>query len=159
MEIKDVFKNRLEGETLTTALGFIDYLIDKGITPKKEWDNGFRFILNEKSPCLVVLTKNAKNIDDWFICDVADYSNPEWDSLNDDLKKFILANIKICSVYEGDSCGCGSEPGISMNIFGKEYHNLCTSPIQLIFPQSDVLDKFKEYVEWWIINIANRCSA
>ena len=153
MEIKDVLKNRLEGETLANALGFVEYLIEKGLTSKKEWDDGFRFIKNDKSPCLIVLTKNPQNTGDWFICDIADYSNPEWDSLSDDLKEFILGNIKICSVHEGNSCGCGSEPGISMNIFEKDYNNLCTSPIQLIFPTSDVLDKFKEYVEWWILNV------
>ena len=153
MEIKDVLKNRLKGETLSNALGFVDYLIEKGLTPRKEWGDGFRFIKNDKSPCLVVLINLGENGEDWFICDVADYSNPEWDSLSDELKEFFLANIKICSVHEGNSCGCGSEPGISMSIFGKDYSNLCTSPIQLIFPKSDVLDKFKEYIEWWIINV------
>ena len=153
MEIKEIFKRRLEGDALTNALGVVDYLTGKGLTPKKEWDSGFRFVKNGKSPCLVVLTKNAQDTEDWFICDIPVASEPEWGSLSDDLKEFILANMKICSVHEGNPCGCGSEPGVSKNIFGKTYDNVCTSEIQLVFPKPAVLDKFKEIIEWWLINI------
>ena len=151
MEIKDALKNNLKGEALTNALGFADYLTEKGLIPIMEWNNGVRFVKNEKSPCLVVF--NMQNNGEWFICDVPVTSEPEWDSLNNGLKEFILANVKICSVHQGNSCGCGSEPGVSKNIFGKGYNNLCTSEIQFINPGSDVLNKFKEVVEWWIINV------
>ena len=156
MEIKEILTRRLEGEALANVLGFVDYLLGKGLTLKKEWDSGFRFVKNDKSPCLIVLTKNPQNIEDWFICDIPVASEPEWDSLNDDLKEFIISNIKTCNVHEGSPCGCGSEPGVSKNIFGKVYNNVCTSEIQLIFPKPDVLDKFKEIIEWWIVNIGDK---
>jgi len=156
MEIKDALRNHLKGEALTNALGFVDYLTEKGLTPKKEWDNGVRFVKNEKSPCMVVFFKNAQNIGEWFICDVPVVSEPEWGYLSNELKEFILANVKICNVHQGNPCGCGSEPGASKNIFGKVYNNVCTSEIQLINPTHDVLDKFKEIVEWWIVNIGGK---
>jgi len=151
MEIKDTLRNNLKGEALTNALGFVEYLTEKGLTPNMEWNNGVRFIKNDKSPCLVVF--NMQNNGEWFICDVPVASEPEWDSLSDDLKKFILANVKVCDVHQGNPCGCGSEPGVSKNIFGKDYNNVCTSEIQFHNPDSDVLGKFKEIIDWWVMNV------
>jgi hypothetical protein len=147
MELKDTLRNNLKGEALTNALGFADYLAEKGLTPKKEWAMGFRFIKNDKSPCLIVLLQNGEG---WFICDIPAAYEPEWDSLNDDLKAFLVSHIKTCTVHEGGKCGCGSEPGIKSKIFGIEYDNTCTSQIQLINPDAVVLDRFKEVVEWWV---------
>jgi len=149
MEIKDALRNNLKGEALTNALGFVDYLTERGLTPKKEWDKGFRFVKNGKSPCLVVF--NMNNSGEWFICDMPVASEPKWNSLSNDLKDFILANIKICDVHQGNACGCGSEPGVNKNIFGKDYNNMCTSEIQFHNPCPEVLDKLKEINEWWIV--------
>jgi len=152
MEIKDAVRNNLEGEALANALDLVDYLIERGLTPKMEWASGCRFISNNKSPCLVFMI-GKENGGGWVICDLPVVSEPEWNLLGDDLKEFIMTNIKICSVHQGKSCGCGSEPGTSKNIFGKAYDNVCTSEIQIVNPNSDTLDKFKEVVEWWLINI------
>jgi len=149
MEIKNTLKNSLKDEALANALNLVDFLIDKGLIPKKEWDSGFRFVKNDKSPCLLVLLDGGE----WFICDLPVVAEPEWSALSDDLKEFIIANIKICSVHEGNPCGCGSEPGTSKNIFGKMYNNVCTSEIQIVNPTRDALDKYKEIVEWWVANI------
>ena len=151
MEIKDTLRNNLKDEALANALDFVDFLTDKGLTPHMEWDNGVRFAKDDKSPCLVVF--NMNNSGEWFVCDVPITSEPEWNSLNNDLKEFILANIKLCSVHQGSKCGCGSEPGVTKNIFGKDYNNVCTSEIQIHNPNSDELGKFKDIVEWWVVNI------
>ena len=150
MEIKDTLRNNLKGEALINALDFTSFLTEKGLAPKQEWSNGVRFIKNQKSPCLVVFNMNDSG--EWFICDVPVVSEPEWNSLSNDLKEFIIANIKICRVYHGEACGCGSEPGVTKSIFGKLYNNVCTSEIQLVNPSSDVLDVFKEVIEWWVVN-------
>ena len=150
MEIKDALRNNLEGEALTNALGFVDYLTEKGLTPKKEWDKGFRLIKKDKSPCLIVLLNDGKG---WFICDVPVAYESGWDSLNDDLKVFLVSHIKICTVHEGGNCGCGNEPGINSKIFDKSYDNTCTSQIQFVNPDAVVLDKLKEVIEWWVVNI------
>jgi len=149
MEIKDVLRNNLKGEALTNALGFVDYLTTKGLTPNMEWDKGCRFVRNEKSPCLIVF--NMQSNGEWFICDVPVVTEPEWNSLSNNLKDFIIANIKTCSVHQGKLCGCGNEPGTNKNIFGKYYSNVCTSEIQFHNPTLDVLGKLKEIVEWWIV--------
>jgi len=152
MEIKNTLRNNLKDEALKNALGIVDYLTEKGLTCNKEWAAGFRFVKNDKSPCLLVLTNHDAG---WFLCDVPVVNEPEWDSLNSEMKEFILSHIKTCNVHEGNKCGCGSEPGVSSNIFGKVYNNLCTSQIQIINPSSDTLDKFKEVIEWWLINIGS----
>jgi len=151
MKIKDALRNNLKGEALTNALHFVEFLTERGLTPNMEWDNGVRFIKNEKSPCLVVF--NMQDNGEWFICDMPVVSEPEWDSLSNDLKNFIIANIKICSVHQGESCGCGSEPGTNKSIFGKDYSNVCTSEIQFHNPTPDDLEKLKEIVEWWIMSV------
>lgn len=150
MEVKDALKSNLKGEALTRALDFVDYLVEKGLTPRKEWSSGFRFIKNDKSPCLIVLTHNK---DGWFICDMPVVHEPEWANLDDELKAFLLDHIKICNVHLGNKCGCGSEPGLTKSIFGKLYNNVCTSEVQLINPSTDVLEKFKEIIEWWVVNV------
>jgi len=150
MEIKDVLKNNLGGEMLANALDIVDYMVERGLTPIKEWDTGFRFVKNDKSPCLMFLINRDEG---WVLCDLPVVREAEWNSISDDLKGFILSHIKICSVHEGNKCGCGSEPGISNKVFGNVYDNLCTSEIQIVSPDSAVLDKFKEIVEWWTVNI------
>jgi len=149
-EIKNVLESNLKGEPLANALNFVDYLTEKGLTTKKEWATGFRFIKNDKSPCLIVLMKNGEG---WFICDVPVANEPEWSSLSDNFKEFIISHIKKCTVHEGGKCGCGSEPGVSSEIFGKAYDNLCTAQIQFINPDATVLNKFKEVIDWWVVNI------
>ncbi|MCL2593716.1 MAG: hypothetical protein FWD82_10200 [Defluviitaleaceae bacterium] len=151
MEIKDKISNNLRGEALTNALNFVDYLIAKGLTPKMEWDNGCRFVKNDKSPCLIVF--NMHDNGEWFICDVPVASESEWNSLDNDLKEFIVANIKLCSVHQGELCGCGSEPGTDKNIFGKNYNNVCTSDIQFHNPCPDDLAKLKKVIDWWVVNM------
>ncbi|MCL2427308.1 MAG: hypothetical protein FWD05_13345 [Oscillospiraceae bacterium] len=150
MEIKDVLEKNLKDKALSSALEIVDYLTEKGLVPIKEWATGFRFVKNEKSPCLMVI-----NNGNWFLCDVPVVSEPEWGSLSNDLKAFIVANIKICNVHQGNPCGCGSEPGTTKTIFGKEYNNVCTSEIQFFNFTPAVLDKIKELIEWWLINIGN----
>jgi len=149
MEVKDALQNSLKGEALSNALDLVDFLTQKGLTPIKEWDAGYRFVKNEKSPCLLVLLDGGE----WFICDLPVATEPEWNALDDNLKEFVISNIKTCNVHEGNPCGCGNEPGLTKNIFGKEYENICTSEIQIINPTRDVLDKYKEVVEWWVANI------
>ena len=144
MEIKDALRNNLKGEALANALSFVDFLTEKSLTPIMEWDNGVRFVKNNKSPCLIVF--NMQNNGEWFICDVPVTTEPEWESLCDDLKDFILTHVKTCSVHRGEPCGCGSEPGVSKNIFGKAYSNVCTSEIQFHNPGVEVLDKLKEII-------------
>ena len=151
MEIKDALRNHLKDEALANALGLVDYMTGKGLTPVMEWDSGFRFVKNDKSPCLVFIITESN---EWVICDLPVASEPEWNSLSNELKDFVIANIKICSVHEGNSCGCGSEPGVSKTIFGNDYSNVCTSEIQFVSPCAGDLDKFKEIIEWWVINIA-----
>jgi hypothetical protein len=152
MEIINTIKNSLEGEALANALDLVGYLTAKDLTPHMEWASGCRFTKNGKSPCLVFMI-GKENGGGWVICDLPVVSEPEWNSLSDGLKEFIVANIKICSVHQGESCGCGSEPGTSKNIFGKVYDNVCTSEIQIVNPGAKDLDAFKEIVEWWVIHI------
>jgi len=152
MEFKDAIRNNLKGEALANALDLVEYLTEKGLIPSMEWDTGCRFIKNEKSPCLVFMI-GEENGGGWVICDLPVVSEPEWNLLSDDLKEFIIANIKICSVHQGGSCGCGNEPGTSKNVFGKAYDNVCTSEIQIVNPDIATLDRFKKIIEWWIVNI------
>ena len=152
MEIKDAMRNILEGDVLTNALSFVDFVTEKGLNLKQEWDKGFRVVKNNKSLCMIILSENNQNVGEWLIWEIPVASEPGWDSINNDLKDFIIANIKICDSNQGK--GCGSDPGSTKNIFGKSYDNVCTSELQFINPGTDVLDKFKEVVEWWITNIA-----
>jgi len=155
MEIKNTLQNHLKGQTLTNALDIVDYMIGKGLTPQTEWSHGFRFVKNDKSPCLLFIidSTNEEN-GEWVMCDVPVVNEAGWDALPDDLKDFVRANIKTCNVYEGNPCGCGSEPGATKTIFGKAYDNVCTSEIQFVNPDAAMLDMYKKLIDWWATNIA-----
>ena len=151
-EAKDVLSKNLKDKVLENALDIVDYLDMKGLIPVLEWDNGIRFVKNERSPCLLVF--NWDNKGEWFICDLPVGSEPDWNTINDDLKNLIIENIKICNVHQGNPCGCGSEPGVIKTIFGKEYTNVCTSEIQLVNPEPNILEKYKKIIDWWVLNIS-----
>jgi len=152
MEFKELIRNNLEGEDLINALDLVDYLVDKGINPKKEWEFGYRFIKNGKSPCMIFMIGKDHG-GGWVICDLPVVTEPEWNLINDDLKEFIISNIKTCSVHMGNPCGCGSEPGTSKTIFDKLHNNVCTSEIQIVSPDLEELKKFKEIIEWWLTDV------
>ena len=150
MEIKDALISKLEGEALELATGFVDYLTSKGLTAQREWGDGYRFVMNERSPCLLVFLPQDNG---WFVCDLPVATEPEWAAISEDLQEFIVSHIKTCNVHEGNPCGCGSEPGLTKTIFGKSYQSICTSEIQLVYPTAEVLAKLLQVMDWWLANI------
>jgi len=155
MEVKNVLSKHLKNETLANALDIVDFMTDKGLEPTTEWSHGFRFVKNGISPCLLFIIDGTNNEDgEWVMCDLPVTNEADYDAMPDDLKDIVRANIKLCNVYEGNPCGCGSEPGLTKTIFGKAYENVCTSEIQFVNPTADMINDYKRVIEWWDENIA-----
>jgi len=154
MTIHDAIKTYLQDEAQTRATKLADYLMEIGLTPKMEWSHGFRFVKNDKSPCLLFFIVSDNAAGEWVLCDLPVVNEPEWQTLGDDHKAFILAHLKVCGIHDGSHpCGCGSEPGATKVIFGKSYDNICTSEIQLPNPDEGMLDTFKQLIDWWVVQI------
>ena len=92
MDIKAALNNNLKGEALKNALNITEFMQSNGLTAEMEWDNGFRFMKNGKSPCLIVF--NMGDDGQWFLCDLPVANEPEWKMLSSDLKEYIKTKIK-----------------------------------------------------------------
>jgi len=68
--------------------------------------------------------------------------------LNDPLKEFAWAHVNVCTSCGGSS-GCGSQPGQTKMILGKEFTNLCTSEVAFWNPNTEALGKILQMVGLW----------
>ena len=148
-KIGDKFKKVLNGDKLKAAQDFIACLFNIGMTPMNDEDGNIRFGYKGQLTCIIIYWDDC-----WFICD-APASDYEGYRINDDLKEFAWAHVKTCNVFEGNPCGCGSEPGKNFTVFGKDYKNICTSELQFFDPDAKTLKNVKKLMDLWICKIDN----
>jgi len=155
LTIEDKLKESLNGDTLKNALDFVAYLREIGMTTLDDKD-GNRFYYKGELMCIIIFWKDDANPSGlWIICD-APVSGHEGFPTDESLEEFARANVKICGVFDGSHpCGCGSEPGKSITVFGKDYDNVCTSELQFYSPDTETLEKVKKLMELWIYKIDN----
>ena len=80
MEIQNALKKNLKGEALINALGFVEYLTQKGLTPDKVHDKSYDFVTDGKTVCNVVF--NVHNQGEWFVASEIMFLNPDTETLD-----------------------------------------------------------------------------
>jgi len=77
--------------------------------------------------------------------------------VDEELKEFAWMNVHYCTYFtsNGKECGCKDKPGRRVSIFGKEFDNVCHSPLWFLNPDAEALENMKKLVELWKHNIAN----
>ena len=154
LKIENKLKESLIGEALKNALDFVSYLRSIGMTTNED-EEGNRFYYKGEIMSIIICWKDDANPSGlWFICD-APVSEHEGFPIEECLKEFAWSNVKTCNVFEGNPCGCGSEPGKSITVFGKDYTNICTSELQFFNPNAEALVKIKKLMDMWIYKINN----
>ncbi|MCL2433255.1 MAG: hypothetical protein FWD16_01880 [Clostridia bacterium] len=144
----------LSGDMLQNALGFVAYLRDIGMTTNED-EEGNRFYYKGETMSIIICWKDDANPNGlWFICD-APFNDCEGYRVGEDLKEFVWSNVKTCNVFEGNPCGCGSEPGKSITTFGKQCEHVCTSELQFFNPDAEALVNVKKLMDLWIYKVDN----
>ena len=141
LQIEDELNEALSGDRLKNALSFIAYMKSSGMTTHAEHNNAFEY--KGEWVCIVCIIP-LEGVPSWVIFDNPLTSKFDDFPVDEDLKGFAWANANICA-----SCGCGSQPGRTKTIFGKEFNNICTSDVAFWNPDTDALKKIKQMIDMW----------
>ena len=151
--IEGALNEKLRGDALKCALDFIAYLRAGGFTNDDEYNCNFYY---SGEPTCVILCHEHKDYPSglWGIYNypVSEYADFP---LDEGLKEFARANVRICS----GECGCPNWPrGGDQTVYGKEFKSVCSSVICFFNPDADDLIKIKKMFDNWKLIIASRHS-
>jgi hypothetical protein len=145
LKIEDELTAALNGDRLHNALDFIAFMKDNGMTTHAEHHSAFEY--NGEWVCIVCIIP-IDGEPGWVIFDNPLTSKFDDFVADEDLKKFAWEHVNICTSC-GGSAGCGSQPGRTKMIFGKEFENVCTSETAFWNSDADALGKIKRMIGIW----------
>jgi hypothetical protein len=134
---------------LSNALDYAAFLRASGMTNDDEYASNF-YYMGEPTCVLLCFEDERYPSGLWGA-----YNSPidefEGMPLDEDLKEFSRANVRICS----GECGCPNWPrGGSQTVFGKRFDSVCSSVITYHNPDAESLPKMKRMMEYWMRHIA-----
>jgi len=140
IELEGKIKDALNGEMQSNALDFVAYLKANEMT-LDIYTTVFYYM--GKEVCCLTLDGNSHPAGPWSIY-WGDFDVYEQDDLKADeqLKKFVLANIHFCSTGH-----CDNSPGKSRTIFGNKYDNVCYCALHFKTPATEALKNIKKLAE------------
>ena len=146
--IEDVINDVLKGEAQTNALEFIAYLraVDAviGDSDNYFWHPTYK----GKELCAINIEINDDGASfDTFVNSLpiawtAEGSGEHVD-VDERTKEIVWANVRPCEIT---NCG-GCSPGISINILGKQFNNLCGSFLGIYAPDAETVECMKKIVD------------
>ncbi|MCL2547367.1 MAG: hypothetical protein FWE06_09360 [Oscillospiraceae bacterium] len=153
VQIEQEIKNTLNGDNQKTALDLLAYLKDSGF----KTEGGFppHFTYKGNWSCVFVYFKDENHPSGhWFVCCLPgeiDVSVCSDFSIDESVKEFAQANVKICDSCYGECFALG---GKRRTIFGKEYDGVCCNIFHFHAPNSNELEKVKKLMDLqkYIIN-------
>jgi hypothetical protein len=144
-KIEDVINDLLEGGRKQAALDFVSYIKSLRMTPQWASANSWAVNYKNKRICYIKVGDYVAGGVSWYIRPAITYD----DALiafaaNENLEKIMLDSIHFCH-----HCGKCS-PGKHAALFGKEFDNVCCSPIDFEFhnPDASTLDCAKKIVDF-----------
>jgi len=142
-KIDDVINEVLKSDARKNALEFVEYLQVNGVTFPESDNNFWDVDYSEKR----LFTINIEINDDdgtssfdtfvWFLPDV--WEN-DCESTPERTKEILWANVRPCEITDCGKCS----PGISKNLFGKEFNNLCKNFLGIYNPDAGTVAFMKE---------------
>ena len=152
LTIEDHFRAVLSGDRLKNALDYVAYKRAKGVhypdapPGSTAWRSDFG----------VIGTEITDGIPGWWICmggwdsetDSVDTQNLP---IDEKLKEYAWANVRICQNYrtDGQECGCGFQPGRRAKYFGKWFDHTCHGGVEAKNPDGEALELAKRLPEVW----------
>ena len=137
--------NKLSGDMQKNALDFVAFLRGLGMTNHAEHTSAFE--LGGEWVCILIINDGG-----WMLFDNPLTSKYDDFPADEDLKEFAWAHVNICTSCGGSS-GCGSQPGRTKIIFGKQFDNVCTSEVAFFDPDAGTLQKVMQMIEIWTKNV------
>ncbi|MCL2364097.1 MAG: hypothetical protein FWC71_05485 [Defluviitaleaceae bacterium] len=153
--IEKAINDHLKGEAQENAQDFIAYLQANGVA-FHESDNGFwhptykgknLFTLN------VEVSDNGDASFDALINDLPSTWEDESVSINERTKEIIWKNVRPCEITDCGDCS----PGITKNIFGKVFNNLCGSFLGIYNPDAETYNCLKQLFDGLKDDIDKKC--
>jgi len=69
--------------------------------------------------------------------------------VDEGLNEFAWSHVNMCT-------SCGSQPGRSKTIFGKDFNSVCTSEVAFWNPNADALNKIIRMIDIWKESVDTR---
>ena len=144
-KFENEINNSLSGDKLKIAKDFLTRMKTNGMTAHAEHVGAFEYkgqwvciaciIPMDGEPTMVIFDNPLTKHFDEF-------------QLDEQLKEFAWTHINVCTSCGGSS-GCGSQPGLTKTILGKEFNNLCTSEVAFWNPDAEALGKILQMIYIW----------
>ena len=155
--IEDYLTAILNGDTLRNALDYVAYLKKTGMSVETSDSNVFDIEIGSLSVYPVDgkpgWTLYLGNYDSAFL-------NGKCQNVPTDekLKNFAWEHVKTCHNFKtnGGGCGCGSQPGKKIMLFGKDFDNVCTFVLEITNPGGETLELAKQLAHVWKQNEINK---
>jgi len=127
----------LPSELKETALDFAAFLQANDFVPFGEHG---AVTYGDTVICYMHLDSSNEPPGPWTIWLEGDYSTvPENFDICDSIKETAWSNVNICA-----SCGGGCSPGKRVNIFGRDFDNVCNAAMAFTSPDAVALECVKE---------------
>lgn len=127
----------LAGDLKDTALGFVAYLREHGMTPRQWFPNYWRVPYGKNYLCCIIVNK-----DRWRVFFFSGDYRGEFD---EGFVEAVQDSVTPCV-----SCVDDCPKGKDMVVFGREFPNTCFQfPVQFVNPDGSALEHIKELIEYW----------
>ena len=139
-KLEEKIKGALNGDMLKNALDFVAYMKANEMTLNVH-TTVFSYL--DKEVCCLTLDGNAHPAGPWSIYWMTfDVYEQDDFKVDEQLKKFALANIHFCSTGH-----CDNSPGKPRTIFGNKFDNVCYCPLHFKTPDAEALENIKKLIE------------
>jgi len=145
---------KLKSDMQKNALDFIAFLSENEILPRNPGEDYYvgpsgRYV------CFLCAYPEEKKIG-WTVfmgnydCPLCREENQDY-PIDEDLKEFAWAHTHTCVHFSsgGKRCGGGCQPGRSIKLFGREFHNVCQSILCIRNAGGEELEKAKRLAVVW----------
>ena len=156
-KVENEIKSILDGDNLKHALDFIAHMTEIGMTLEMDYHPTFKY-MGEWVCLLVIIPKNNDQSSMFGICSwpgELDVVESKHFPINDALKDFAHANVKIC--FNCGGCKDSDYPGpLVKTVFGKEYNNVCCNAFHFFNSNDEEMENAKKLMELLKHNIADK---
>jgi len=143
---EDEIRASLSGDLQKNALDYIAYMNENGLSPSTPGSNAF------ESAGEYVCQMCIYPVDDilgWTIFiggydDILCRSEYQNYPIDEELREFAWGHMNACK-----NCGCGTEPGKRVMLFGQECNNLCSAIWSISNPDGEDLELTKRLTKLW----------
>ena len=148
-QIESCIEQQLSGETKELALDFVSYLAANGMQMERiggYWENQHYYGAKYRNEyvCFILINGTGDEAEFFPLTIWLEGGNSHWydrDLQEKPIREIAWKNVDICA-----HCGsCGG--GTRKRIFGKEFDNVCRTPLRFVNPDSHTMKYLKKIIE------------